>query len=177
MRNQSVTAGSKQWLTSLTAIRSQVTKVCVTYIYFLVIARIRRMAKVLFSQVSVCPHLEGGYLSQVLSQVTGTRSFLGSTLVQARSKPGKDKVPPSQDWGITRHRTAEQALATSQVVCLIYEGGLSTKSPKVREIQEILDPRGWQQFMGISLCTGPKVMKKLSTSHEGYGTERFSCPH
>ena len=47
--------------------------------------RIRRMGKVLFSQVSVCPH-PGCAPVQVLSQVSGLRSFPGGTL--------------GWDWGI-----------------------------------------------------------------------------
>ena len=65
------------------------------------------MVKVLFSQVSVCPHpggtpvpgslpgpFQGVPQSQVLSQVTGPRSFLGGIPWQ-----GQDGVSPSQDFG------------------------------------------------------------------------------
>ena len=106
------------------------------------------MGKVLFSQVCVCPHLgEGVPQSQILSQVTGPRSFLGggSTPVLARGysvlaggggvgypsmgsgwgtpQSGQDGVPPSQvrkgHPPSPQDRTAERALATRWVVCLL----------------------------------------------------------
>ena len=54
-------------------------------------ARIRRMGKVLYLQVSVCPP-PGVPQSQVLSQVTGPRFFPGVP----HPWPGQDGVPPGQ---------------------------------------------------------------------------------
>ena len=113
----------------------------VSAITFIFTARIGRMGKVMFSQVSVRSQVRGVPQSQVLSQVSGPRSFprgnpspgWGGTPVLTRGEgyprteypPGQDRtgVPPSWDSAtlpagtgyppppVPQDRTAERVIA------------------------------------------------------------------
>ena len=65
-------------------------------VMYVITARIRRMGKVIFSQGSARSHPRGVPKSQVLSQVSGLRSFPGGTPVLAWRGGGV----PSPGWGI-----------------------------------------------------------------------------
>ena len=83
-------------------------------------ACIQRMEKILFSQVSVCSHQGGVPQSQVLSQVTGPRSFLGYPSpgggYPSLGSGGTPVLSPQPDQdGVPPNRT-ERALATRRPV-------------------------------------------------------------
>ena len=111
-------------------------------VLLLITARIRRMGKVLFSHVSVCPHPRQGVpQSHVLFQVTGSRNFLGvyptsqvlSQLSGPRSFPTPvlrggtpvlaERYPLARTGlGYPPNRTVERALVTQRSVCLLDSG-------------------------------------------------------
>ena len=100
----------------------------------------RRMGKVLFSQVSVCPHPGGNPSPRFFPRSLAPGLFLGypspgegaGTPVPAGATPKQGYPPARTGWGyppppwlglgytlLPRDRTAERALATPRAVCLL----------------------------------------------------------